>query len=201
MNTNDQVISSKNRKAPVALGIIAAIVALAGAVVIGVGSASAEQPSVQAAVEDSNLAAGVSGCVASACANYVDADGDGVCDYRGTRGAGGAGCWTDANGDGICDNCGGYVDADGDGVCDNRGSRGSAGCGGYVDADGDGICDNCGSSSCWGGGNRYGQGADAGNGNGYGYGSGNGYGPGDGTGYGAAGGGHHGAHHGAGRAA
>ena len=178
MNTNDQVISSKNRKAPVALGIIAAIVALAGAVAIGVGSASAEQPSVQAAVEDSNLAAGVSGCVASACANYVDADGDGVCDYRGTRGAGGSGCWTDANGDGICDNCGGYVDADGDG-----------------------ICDNCGSSSCWGGGNRYGQGADAGNGNGSGYGSGNGYGPGDGTGYGAAGGGHHGAHHGAGRAA
>lgn len=163
MNTNDQIISSKNRKAPVALGIIAAIVALAGAVVIGVGSASAEQPSVQAAVEDSNLAAGVSGCVASACANYVDADGDGV--------------------------------------CDNRGSWGGAGCGGYVDADGDGICDNCGSSSCWGGGNRYGQGADAGNGNGYGYGSGNGYGPGDGTGYGAAGGGHHGAHHGAGRAA
>lgn len=164
MNTNDQIISSKNRKAPVALGIIAAIVALAGAVAIGVGSASAEQPSVQAAVEDSNLAADVSGCVASACASYVDADGDGVCDYRGTRGAGGAGCWTDA--------------------------------------DGDGLCDNCGSSSCWGGGNRYGQGADAGNGYAYGSGSGNGYGPGDGTGYGAAGGGHHhGAHHGAGRAA
>lgn len=163
MNTNDQIISSKNRKAPVALGIIAAIVALAGAVAIGVGSASAEQPSVQAAVEDSNLAADVSGRVASACASYVDADGDGVCDYRGTRGAGGAGCWTDANGDG--------------------------------------LCDNCGSSSCWGGGNRYGQGADAGNGYAYGSGSGNGYGPGDGTGYGAAGGGHHGAHHGAGRAA
>lgn len=163
MNTNDQIISSKNRKAPVALGIIAAIVALAGAVAIGVGSASAEQPSVQAAVEDSNLAADVSGCVASACASYVDADGDGVCDYRGTRGAGGAGCWTDANGDG--------------------------------------LCDNCGSSSCWGGGNRYGQGADAGNGYAYGSGSGNGYGAGDGTGYGAAGGGHHGAHHGAGRAA
>ena len=51
--------------------------------------------------------------------NYVDADGDGICDNRGTGG-------------------GNYVDADGDGICDNRGTGG----GNYVDADGDGICDN-----------------------------------------------------------
>ena len=38
------------------------------------------------------------------CAGFVDADGDGVCDNRGTgRGAG-------------------FVDEDGDGVCDNQGT-------------------------------------------------------------------------------
>lgn len=54
--------------------------------------------------------------------------------------------YVDANGDGVCDNWGNggcrwnYVDADGDGICDNRGN---GGCGwNYVDADGDGICDN-----------------------------------------------------------
>ena len=54
---------------------------------------------------------------------FVDADGDGVCDYHGT-------------------NCGTYfVDADGDGVCDYHGTN----CSGYfVDADGDGVCDNYG---------------------------------------------------------
>ena len=43
-------------------------------------------------------------------ANYVDADGDGVCDYFGQGGRY-------------------YVDADGDGVCDNYngGARGGAG--------------------------------------------------------------------------
>ena len=39
---------------------------------------------------------------------FVDADGDGICDNRGT-GFGGNGA--------------GYVDADGDGVCDNLGTR------------------------------------------------------------------------------
>ena len=49
---------------------------------------------------------------------FVDANGDGICDYAGTG-------------------CGGYfVDADGDGVCDYAGT----GCGGhFVDADGDGV--------------------------------------------------------------
>lgn len=63
--------------------------------------------------------------------NYVDADGNGVCDNYGT------GCGRN------------YVDADGDGVCDNYGT----GCGrNYVDADGDGVWDNygtgCGRGGC-----------------------------------------------------
>lgn len=68
--------------------------------------------------------------------NYVDADGDGVCDYY----AGGR-YFVDADGDGICDNCDGtgwhYVDTDGDGVCDYYGGGRY-----FVDADGDGVCDN-----------------------------------------------------------
>lgn len=65
--------------------------------------------------------------------------------------------WVDANGDGVCDSYTGtpkqnkgavkpnFVDADGDGICDNnktgtpRGNRAN-----FVDADGDGVCDNAG---------------------------------------------------------
>ena len=62
--------------------------------------------------------------------NYVDANGDGVCDrYDGGSTPAGSG----AN----------YVDADGDGVCDRYdGGCTPAGSGAnYVDADGDGVCD------------------------------------------------------------
>lgn len=71
--------------------------------------------------------------------NYVDADGDGICDNYGTNGNGCRrryGCG------------GGYVDVDGDGICDNYGTNGRGygrryGCGGrYVDANRDGIYDN-----------------------------------------------------------
>lgn len=60
-------------------------------------------------------------CHHGGCVNYVE-----------------AGCgvnYVDADGDGICDNCGGtgcgvnYVDADGDGVCDNYASGWGRGCG------------------------------------------------------------------------
>lgn len=81
---------------------------------------------------------------------YVDANGDGVCDWYGTGHSCGMG-FVDADGDGVCDYCGngygagyGYVDANGDGVCDNYGTGScyGAGCGyGYVDANGDGVCD------------------------------------------------------------
>lgn len=65
--------------------------------------------------------------------NYVDADGDGICDNYSSNSKG---CQRRLG-------CGkGYMDADGDGICDNYGSNGK-GCGkGYVDADGDGVCDN-----------------------------------------------------------
>lgn len=83
--------------------------------------------------------------------NFVDADGDGICDNCGVphRRGMGAGCgrnFVDADGDGVCDNCGivhqrgmgagagkYFVDADGDGICDNYGTRQGqgqgAGCG------------------------------------------------------------------------
>ena len=48
-------------------------------------------------------------CQTGSCSNYVDADGDGLCDNcDGSHGA----CQT-----GSCTN---YVDADGDGLCDNH---------------------------------------------------------------------------------
>ncbi len=74
---------------------------------------------------------------------WVDADGDGVCDNRGSNGRGLG--WIDSDADGVCDNTAGargmgWVDADADGVCDNRGSNGRGL--GWIDADNDGVCDN-----------------------------------------------------------
>lgn len=61
------------------------------------------------------LALGVTTAFAAGGRSFVDANGDGICDNRGT-------------GRGVC-----YVDADGDGVCDNYGAgrwagRGCHGC-------------------------------------------------------------------------
>ena len=50
------------------------------------------------------LALGVTTAFAAGERHFVDANGDGICDNRGT----GRGCW--------------YVDADGDGVCDRYGT-------------------------------------------------------------------------------
>lgn len=60
--------------------------------------------------------------------------------------------FVDANGDGVCDNAGtnasqgkrvNFVDADGDGVCDNAGTGlGKGKRTNFVDANGDGVCDN-----------------------------------------------------------
>ena len=59
--------------------------------------------------------------------------------------------FVDQNGDGVCDRMGkgpgpNFVDADGDGVCDNQekmGKNGKGCCGkNFVDEDGDGKCDN-----------------------------------------------------------
>ena len=108
--------------------------------------------------------------------NFVDTDGDGVCDNAGSM------CiYADADGDGICDTCGtnygncltgngtAFVDADSDGICDNCGSYhwcGMAGTGSgrnFVDANGDGICDNYGTGQ----GSGYGRGCQGGRGNGF----------------------------------
>ncbi len=62
-------------------------------------------------------------------ANYVDADGNGVCDNYGV------------NGNGV-----NYVDTDGNGVCDNYGVNGNGV--NYIDTDGDGVCDNYGNKVC-----------------------------------------------------
>jgi hypothetical protein len=93
---------------------------LVGAVVLAamvVGTVFAQGP-----VEDGG---GVNDRYASA-PEYVDEDGDGVCDVCG-----------DALGEGYGLGSGyGFVDADGDGVNDRYASAP-----GYVDEDGDGVCD------------------------------------------------------------
>ncbi len=81
-----------------------------------------------------SLAAPVSAAVTkrgNAAGRYVDANGDGICDY-----------FVDADKDGICDNCSWalgrgagrgryFVDKNGDGICDNdtSGTRRGLGCG------------------------------------------------------------------------
>lgn len=53
--------------------------------------------------------------------NFVDTNGDGICDNHGT-------------------NCGiGFIDENGDGICDHRTSQK---CSNFVDNNGDGICDH-----------------------------------------------------------
>jgi hypothetical protein len=80
----------------------------------------------------------------AACTNFVDANGDGICD---NCRQGLCDSFVDANGDGICDNCRhlGYQH-------DGANSGNGPGCGNFVDADGDGVCDNCDQSDCQGGG-------------------------------------------------
>jgi hypothetical protein len=86
--------------------------------------------------------------------DFVDEDGDGVCDVCGVtpgEGARGMGMW----GRGVNGECE-FVDEDGDGVCDvcglvpgegelgPRWGRGAVGERAFVDEDGDGVCDVCG---------------------------------------------------------
>jgi hypothetical protein len=77
------------------------------------------------------------------CDNFIDADGDGVCDNCTGKGTGKGNRtgsdFVDADGDGICDN---FIDADGDGVCDNCTGNGKGSADGFIDEDGDGVCDN-----------------------------------------------------------
>ena len=66
------------------------------------------------------LTVGVTGAFAAGGRNYVDANGDGICDNRGNY------CrFVDTDGDGVCDYHGSscwYTDTNGDGVCDNYGT-------------------------------------------------------------------------------
>ena len=72
-----------------------------------------------------------SACPTSSCTNYVDADGDGLCDScDGNHGA----CWTDG--------CSNYVDTDGDGLCDNH-SANHDGCGNRAAWSGAGHHNGC----------------------------------------------------------
>lgn len=81
---------------------------------------SMETMSVFAAPADSQNTAAISnGACAYCCGDcqFIDEDGDGVCDNYSSRGANGG-------------NAGqGYIDADGDGVCDNYASGRQGGCG------------------------------------------------------------------------
>ncbi|MGD9157127.1 MAG: hypothetical protein PVG39_01850 [Desulfobacteraceae bacterium] len=87
-------------------------------------------------------------------ANFVDNDGDGICDNAGARMGRGRG-----NGKGLAGTAQGanFVDNDGDGICVNAGARMGRGRGfrrnnvrgngtaqgpNFVDKDGDGVCDN-----------------------------------------------------------
>ena len=74
--------------------------------------------------------------------NFVDADGDGVCDLYGSQAAMGQNRGQAAMSGGSQL---GFVDADADGVCDNAGLNQSAA--DFIDADGDGTCDNAGAGA------------------------------------------------------
>ena len=69
-----------------------------------------------------------SGTCLSGGQNFVDEDGDGVCDN-----------WT---GSGRCGNGQGFIDQDGDGLCDNCGTQCVGGGQNFIDQDGNGLCDN-----------------------------------------------------------
>jgi hypothetical protein len=80
--------------------------------------------------------------------SYLDGNGDGVCDNKGTVKCGGG------------KKCANYVDANGDGICDKKGAQiceNAKDCPNYFDANGDGICDNKG-QACAGKGQGKGQG-------------------------------------------
>lgn len=81
--------------------------------------------------------------------NYVDVDGDGICDNRTGlrcqgRGRGNGLSFVDENNDGICDN---FVDENADGICDGCTGLGNQGWDrgnglNFVDENNDGVCDN-----------------------------------------------------------
>ena len=94
--------------------------------------------------------------------NFVDEDGDGVCDSCGGVPGSGMGSqngngamgsnFVDEDGDGVCDSCGG-VPGSGMGSQNGNGAMGSN----FVDLDGDGVCDTYSTRPADGTGNQYGR--------------------------------------------
>ena len=70
--------------------------------------------------------------------NFVDEDGDGICDTCGNIPGTGGSNFVDEDGDGVCDTCG---NAPGMGTYSHSG-QGAVGSN-FVDLDGDGVCDDC----------------------------------------------------------
>ncbi len=89
-------MKSISRKTAVIMGAIALAVAL---IVPGAALAAGWQP-----LESNPQTCPMAGEQDIACVGFVDADGNGMCDNRGS---------------GAASNCGNFVDADGDGACDN----------------------------------------------------------------------------------
>ena len=119
----------------------------------GVAAESSSQPLVRGTQDNGSEGAAV-GSTSHRCPHFVDQDGDGVCDLRGSGDCAGrcGGGFVDQDGDGACDHAGkggcgrgqGFSDQDGDGVCDHAG-QGRCGHGpGFIDQDGDGACDHAG---------------------------------------------------------
>ena len=113
--------------------IITAIAAAALVLTVGVTGALAAGPGWGRRA----AGGGTSRYHAQSVCRYVDADGNGVCDYCGANRAactGGGQYFIDADGNGICDHCGRmdgscgtgryYTDANGDGVCDHYAAGG-----------------------------------------------------------------------------
>jgi hypothetical protein len=106
-----------------------------------------------------------------ACADFIDEDKSGVCDWKemGLCGAGQRKGWC-AAGAGA-----GFIDEDGDGICDRRSECSGKGRGqggkcqgqGFVDEDKDGVCDRRQSGDCPGGRRGMGRGKGAGRGAGF----------------------------------
>lgn len=119
--------------------LVGAVPALAAGTGTG-GGAGLQSGVCQTASALSSGAARVS--APAACAGFVDADGDGICDNRGTGTGGGNGA--------------GYVDADGDGVCDNYGTGAGNGYGNGSGA-GDGNGYGAGTGNAAGGGHHGGN--------------------------------------------
>ncbi len=99
------------------LGVVTLGATLIGAVpalAVGTGAGGGDGLQSGACQTASTLSSGAARVSASAaCAGFVDADGDDICDNRGSGAGGGNGA--------------GYVDADGDGVCDNYGTGAGSG--------------------------------------------------------------------------